>query len=143
MSKLRTKETETARRRDYRHRHLDAARLHDKTTYARKKIDPGWIRNRKDIAFRERLNVKLLVLSCYGPSGELRCSWPDCNIIDVDMLTLDHVLDNGAVDRKLNQCGCGTKLYRRLRRDGFPKGFQTLCGNHQMKKKVMMERADV
>ena len=140
---MRTKETETPRRREYRHAHLVLARLHDKHVYARKKTNAAWIANRKRAAFQERLNLKLKVLTHYGPNGELRCSWPNCDVTDLDMLTLDHAENNGATDRRKNRCGCGAKLYRRLRRELFPKGFQTLCGSHQLKKKIMFERTDV
>jgi hypothetical protein len=140
--KIRTKETETPRRREYRRSHLVTARQHDKEVYARKKINAEWMRRRKENAFQERLNVKLAVLSHYGFEGKLQCAWPECPVTDVDMLTLDHVFDDGAVDRKVNQRGCGTQAYRCLRRTGYPNGFQTLCGSHQLKKKIMFERTN-
>lgn len=130
----RTKEAHTIRRRIYRHTHLESARRHDAAVYARKKENAIWSANRKEVAFHERLNVKLAALAHYGPAGELRCAWLGCSVTDLDMLTLDHVADDGAIDRKVNRCGCGTNLYRRLRRENYPDGFQTLCGSHQLKK---------
>jgi hypothetical protein len=29
-------------------------------------------------------SIKLDVLAHYGPAGQLRCSWPDCQVIDPD-----------------------------------------------------------
>jgi hypothetical protein len=82
--------------------------------------------------------IKLDVLSRYGPQGKLQCCWPDCTVIDPDMLSLDHVENNGAEDRKIR--GTGVQLYCRLRKEGYPEGFQTLCFNHQMKKELMRRR---
>jgi hypothetical protein len=139
----RTKETETPRRRAYRHAHLFTARIHDHAVYARKKKNPDWVQHRKELADQERLNLKIEVLTRYGGAGSLQCCWGECLVQDVDMLTLDHTFNNGARDRRENKCGCGSMLYRRLRRMGYPDGFQTLCGSHQMKKKIMFERENV
>jgi hypothetical protein len=44
------------------------------------------------------------------------------------MLTLDHVYGGGAADER--QLGSlGGRLYRHLKRSGFPPGFQVLCYN--------------
>jgi hypothetical protein len=84
--------------------------------------------------------VKLEVLSHYGPNGHLQCSWPDCSVIDPDMLSLDHVNNDGAKDRKTR--GTGGRLYSILRTNGLPDGFQTLCHNHQWKKELMRRRGE-
>lgn len=86
-------------------------------------------------------SLKLDVLSHYGPSGNLQCNWPECTVIDVDMLSLDHVNNDGAQDRKnIQRGGSGCPLYSRVRKAGFPDGFQTLCHNHQWKKELMRRR---
>jgi hypothetical protein len=77
---------------------------------------------------------KIVVFSYYGPSRVLQCSWPGCRISDMDMLTLDHIDNNGNADRKVR--GLGQNLYRTLIKEGFPIGFQTLCHNHQWKKEM-------
>jgi hypothetical protein len=87
-----------------------------------------------------RAGAKMRVLTHYGPSGILRCSWPDCQVTDIDMLTLDHVKDDGAKQRKARGYGTGSRMYRVLERDGYPPGFQTLCCNHQLKKHLMLVR---
>lgn len=84
-----------------------------------------------------RAEMKLKVLSHYGPNHGLRCNWPDCDVIDIDMLTLDHVNNDGAEHRKTSH-----NLYREVIQRGFPEGFQTLCWNHQWKKQILRTRID-
>lgn len=94
-------------------------------------------RNKDSNAYRAE--TKLLVLSHYGPNGKLQCSWPDCTVIDPDMLSLDHVNNDGSKDRA-GSCPGGVQFYVKLKGKGFPEGFQTLCHNHQWKKELMRRR---
>lgn len=84
--------------------------------------------------------TKLDVLAHYGPGGKLQCSWPDCPVLDVDMLSIDHINNDGAEDRR-KRGGRGKQggymMYRHLQIEGYPEGFQTLCHNHQWKKELM------
>jgi hypothetical protein len=83
--------------------------------------------------------IKLEVLSRYGKGGRAVCCWPGCTVSDPDMLTLDHVNDDGAKHRR--ETGLmGKTLYARLKRQGWPLGYQTLCGGHQWKKEVLRRR---
>lgn len=82
--------------------------------------------------------IKVSVLTHYSPNGNLGCCWEGCIIRDVDMLTLDHVNDDGC--KHLNPAGkryVGGSLYRWARRNNYPEGFQTLCGSHQLKKFII------
>lgn len=82
---------------------------------------------------------KFKVLSHYGPNRHLGCCWDGCDVVDIDMLSLDHVNNDGAEHRKLlsgQRSAAGTETYRWVERNGFPPGFQTLCFNHQMKKQL-------
>lgn len=72
--------------------------------------------------------VKVEVLTHYG-SG--KCSCFKCGFSDIRALTLDHV--NG---RKESSDKHGQRLYRRLKGDGYPEGYMTLCMNCQFIKKV-------
>jgi hypothetical protein len=85
--------------------------------------------------------VKVDVLAHYGPQGVLRCCWPGCSIDDVDMLSLDHINNDGAAHRRKTNTS-GTHFYRQLRAAKFPSGFQTLCHNHQWKKELMRRRGE-
>lgn len=81
---------------------------------------------------------KLLVLTRYGKRRKLCCRWHDCGIRDLDMLTLDHINNNGARHRE--QIGMGSKMYRWIIKHNFPTGFQTLCGGHQWKKEILRRK---
>jgi hypothetical protein len=56
------------------------------------------------------------------------------------MLSLDHVNNNGAEERK-SIPGPSTSIYYRVKKQGFPEGYQTLCMNHQWKKELERARA--
>jgi hypothetical protein len=85
------------------------------------------------------LKTKLHVLAYYGKEKRLQCCWDTCGICDPDMLTIDHVNNDGAVDRKTRG---GKEIYRRLVARGYPLGYQTLCHNHQWKKEMMRRRGE-
>ncbi len=85
--------------------------------------------------------IKSDVLTHYG-KGTLQCCWTDCNVNDVDMLSLDHIQNNGAEHRRqLGGYSKACRLYRHLQREGYPQGYQTLCYNHQMKKEIVRKRS--
>ena len=82
-------------------------------------------RKRKLQAQLGRLFLKEKVLAHYGKA----CNWSGCDVSDPDMLTLDHINDDGSKDRAAD-------LYRRIVKAGFPDTFQVLCWNHQWKKRI-------
>lgn len=86
-----------------------------------------------------RAALKLEVLTHYSPNETLGCSWEGCSITDVDMLSLDHIQNDGAKDRKDNP-GPSTSTYFKVKQKGFPLGLQTLCWNHQWKKELTHSR---
>lgn len=96
-------------------------------------------------ARQRRANLKLKVLTYYSIERKLQCSWPGCQIFDIDMLTLDHIDNDGAKHRAElgfpERCGGGMFLYNFIIKNNFPKGFQTLCANHQLKKEILRKRA--
>jgi len=90
---------------------------------------------------KRTVGLKTEVLTHYGPFGILKCSWPGCPIDDLDMLSLDHINNDGHEHRKKTKGKGGGDIYRLLVKEGFPKGFQTLCWNHQIKKELVRKRA--
>lgn len=93
------------------------------------------VNRRKILAQHRELSrqLKLEALSHYSLSGIVKCSC--CNVDDIDVLCLDHIDNNGNEHRKrINSYGTG--FYRRLKKSGFPNGFQTLCFNCNMKKAI-------
>jgi len=104
-------------------------------------------KRRLDNHFRSKQNesnkkvcqkLKIEILTIYGKNQELCCNWTGCSVDDVDMLTLDHV-DNLGYQHKVPTAKkrlTGPSLYRYVRDNGFPEGYQTLCWNHQWKKRL-------
>ncbi len=90
------------------------------------------------IIARDRFYRKLknMVLSAYSQSGIPECVNPytihKTKIIDLDVLTLDHINGGGCYDTKHNG-----NLYFRLKREKYPPGFQVLCYNCQAKKTIV------
>lgn len=83
--------------------------------------------------------VKQEALSHYGKDGRVRCCWHGCFVIDIDMLSIDHIADNGKTHRKSGATS-GIGFYACLRKEGWPEGYQTLCANHQIKKEILRRR---
>lgn len=91
-----------------------------------------------------RLELKESVLTYYGPQSKLGCRWEECKVVDLDMLTLDHINDDGArhILPGYNQRLTGNALYRWAKMNTYPEGLQTLCANHQLKKQILKLRAE-
>jgi hypothetical protein len=109
--------------------------------YFLKKAKKYRLRHKKEVKKsneRWRWQFKLDVLSHYGPQGKLQCSWPDCEVIDIDMLTLDHINNDGCKDRKNKKASTQTYFY--CKNAGYPLGYQTLCSNHNLKKEILRKR---
>ena len=100
-----------------------------------------WAREKENLR-KFNKERKIEVLTHYGFQGTLRCCWRGCFITDVDMLSLDHIANDGATHRAslLNvssKGGGGSVVYADVKRRNFPEGFETLCCNHQMKKEII------
>jgi hypothetical protein len=94
--------------------------------------------NRKKVNAITRAYVrsnKEKVFSYYGH----KCQWPDgCDVTDSDMLQIDHIQSDGAIDRQRGLIG--GKLYRYLIKYNFPKGYRLLCANHNWKHRANQYR---
>ncbi len=87
--------------------------------------------NKKKEAGRKH---KKIVIDHYGGI----CIWPDCNITDLDVLTLDHVFNDGFKERI-----SGNAFYFHIIKNEFPEGkYQVLCWNHQWKKRMLLLRGE-
>lgn len=89
--------------------------------------------SRKDWHREKRLMLKREVFMHYS-GGVIKCT--ECNVSDIDILTLDHTNDDGAKHRK----EVGIRIYAWLKSIGYPAGFQVLCWNHNIKKELMRKR---
>ncbi len=85
-------------------------------------------------AYRRQYGVRLKqeILSHYG-GGRAACV--SCGFDDIVCLSIDHV--NGGGTRHIKTLGGGSFLYRWLKKNDFPQGYQTLCMNCQWKKRAI------
>ena len=103
------------------------------------------MKSKKDIQREEeatkRLVLKIIVLMHYGKGGQLKCCYRGCTVEDPDMLVLDHIDDDGNLNKPLGgKRRGGDGLYRYLKSKGYPAGHQTLCSNHNQQKEILRRR---
>jgi hypothetical protein len=100
------------------------------------KAKAHYLANHENIlsGYRERAKeLKTEVLGFYSKSDLPKCV--RCGIDDLDVLCIDHVDGGGNTQRK--SIGMKSKsFYRWLKRNKFPEGYQTLCANCNLKKKI-------
>ena len=84
--------------------------------------------------------LKVGALTKYGPQERMQCSWIGCEVSDPDMLSIDHVNNDGYAERKNGVRLNGIYLYRRLMETEFSANYATLCMNHQFKKRAENSR---
>ena len=73
--------------------------------------------------------LRLEVFSHYCGGAPL-CQCPGCHTTFIEFLQLDHMNGDGARHRKENNLGTGAaRLWRWVRKMGYPEGFQVLCRN--------------
>jgi len=111
--KNRAKKRETSRRSYLRHRKMRLARQKEKHA-----------KNRQ------------LVLLHYS-KGEMKCSC--CGCVDEWALSIDHIENDGANERKRLGKPSGNPFYRWLIAEHFPRGYQVLCRNCNWGKRVYGE----
>lgn len=91
-----------------------------------------WYRkNREIVSIKTRAKFKLLkreVMDAYG--GFCSC----CGENMIEFLSIDHVNNDGAKHRRESSNGVGSNLYRLLKRNHYPAGYQVLCYNCNMAK---------
>lgn len=82
---------------------------------------------------RERERVRRMVLkdAAYTAYGGYRCAC--CGEAERSFLSIDHVNNDGHAHRKLIG---NAKIYRWLRDNGYPEGFQVFCMNCQFGKRM-------
>jgi hypothetical protein len=121
---------------------LERRRKYNRERMQKKLSDPiVYEKHLREVTERQK-RLKIEVLTHYGKNGILQCCWPDCDVVDIDCLTLDHVNNDGAERRREHgrEMASGPVFNYFIRRNGFPSGFQTLCANHQLKKETLHRR---
>jgi hypothetical protein len=78
---------------------------------------------------RSGIRIKTAVIAAYGG----KCQCPGCDEYRPEFLQVDHINNDGGIERRNlygKQSGQSRRFYRRLRELGFPKdGYQLLCVN--------------
>jgi len=97
-----------------------------------------WHSTHKAKRIKANAAIKRCVMEHYG-GGAAQCA--HCNINDIDVLTIDHIHNNGAEERKKGPAG-GISFYVLLRKNNFPPGYQVLCLNCNLKKEILRRRSD-
>jgi hypothetical protein len=82
----------------------------------------------------QRNQIKLEVLTHYGNG---RCQCVMCGESRPACLSIDHINGNGYKLRKSGIEKKGRSLYPSLKKQGYPKGYQTLCMNCQFYKREL------
>lgn len=108
-----------------------------KITYTWRKKNP---QKNKQIDYRYADKLKRDVFSHYGRDGRVECM--DCGFNDIRGLCIDHILNNGADERRSikNKLFAGKNFYRWLRDNGYPVGYQILCANCNLIKEIERRR---
>lgn len=84
---------------------------------------------------RHMQRMKYEIFNKYSDE-EIKCKC--CGITDIDVLTIDHVNNNGIEHRSIGIVG--NMLYKWLKKNGFPSGYQVLCLNDNIKKEIERRR---
>ena len=107
------------------------AKIHARS-YAKANAKDGGQR-RREYSRKNSLKLKMDVYHAY--SGEIiKCAL--CPENDMACLSLDHINGDGAEHRRQLHTKSGDKVWRDLRKRGYPEGFQILCMNCQFKKRA-------
>lgn len=81
---------------------------------------------------RHAQKIKLEVLTHYGNG---KCACVTCGESRLACLSIDHINGNGNLQLKELR-KAGVNFYRWLRKNNYPKGYQTLCMNCQWVKRA-------
>ena len=116
----------------WRRENIDATEIHRDTERQRYYSDPTHKEKaaKRSKAFRGRTKAETFIM--YG-GHFCQC----CGEQEFNFLSLDHIANNGAAERKeLGYSGTGHAFYRRLKKLGFPSGYQVLCMNCNFGKRM-------
>jgi hypothetical protein len=93
------------------------------------------LKNRVLIAKRDsarRYRLKIDVMSHY--SNEIKCC--KCGIADIRVLCLDHINGHGQDHLRSIKVSAGMPFYKWVRDNGYPHGYQILCLNCNVIKRI-------
>jgi len=117
---LKHKEKGNLRAKQWYQRNKDAVKLRTKKY---KNEHPELYR---EYGRKRDLRLKKTVFQYYS-EGTMKCAC--CGETTFSLLTLDHINNDGAEHRRQLNVGGGLTFYRRLKKLGYPPGYQVLCWN--------------
>lgn len=85
---------------------------------------------------KRRWKAKMEVLLAYSSNGVPSCV--QCGETDVRVLQIDHIIPR-CVTHPEEKISVGGGLYKRLKKEGFPSGYQILCANCNHRKRYIDE----
>ena len=88
----------------------------------------------REYTHRHNQQLKERVLGHYS-NGQPKCA--ECGIVDLRILSLDHINNNGYQHRA--KIGSGYSVYRWIEKNNYPPNFQCLCMNCQWIKRAERE----
>lgn len=98
--------------------------------WKRIKSDPERLSKNREKNKRFRIKRRMEILYQYS-GGLMKCNC--CGEATIEFLAIDHINNNGYEHRKIVK---GSDLYRWLRSNNYPEGFQVLCHNCNFAKGV-------
>jgi hypothetical protein len=124
-------------RKEYQHQyylnHIEKQRGIDTSEHKMSQALKRYHENRPEILFKRReaiLKKKIETLTYYGNNY---CACVKCGYTGIHALSIDHIEGNGAQHRK--EGTIKGRFYVWLSKQGYPKGYQTLCMNCQTEKR--------
>lgn len=80
-----------------------------------------------------RKKIRLETINHYGGKCEV------CLENNINYLTIDHINNDGNVDRKIKKLGSGYNFYLYLKKNNYPKNVRVLCFNHNCSTSCMKD----
>ncbi|MDE1828411.1 MAG: hypothetical protein KGH65_04585 [Candidatus Micrarchaeota archaeon] len=126
------KENRKRYNKNYRIKNLETLKKRDRTYYwkNRAKIRDYKIKNSAKIVLQRKIykeGIRQDILSHYSNSIVPKCK--ECGEKNRLLLTIDHINENGAKERRALGKKGGIEFYIWLKRRDYPSGYQVLCYN--------------
>ena len=101
-------------------------------------INRNWKENHRvrmaELDSKSRYKLKIMVFGHYKKGGILKCE--HCGITDIRILSIDHINGGGASHLRSIGRRAGQGFYRWLRDNSYPAGYQVLCLNCNIIKRI-------
>jgi len=128
----------SARSHKYYEEHKDDLNIKSNNYYATHKNEAhnqnvNYRKTHKTEIEKHQLDIKIEVLTHYGNG---KCACVKCGFDNTKALSIDHINGHGNTHRRNSNLSGGLEMYRWLKKNNFPEGYQTLCMNCQMIKKI-------